>query len=194
MDRRARIEGKRQSQQRGPCTATYSGFQRRDIVPPGGQAAAELKQAVCRRCRLDNDSIPIPENYAPTIEQIHAFMARLSEAPENAKIVVFCQSGKGRTACMGAAYWIAQGLQPDLAIERMTKRCLDSEWPTPERRRVLQEYERIPSGVQKIRLGERSGAYDQQTNRAGRPHGSIHWIIVRVEFCYSYLLMHGGRG
>lgn len=88
-------------------------------------------------------SIPIPENQAPSIEQIHEFMARLSDAPDATKIVVFCESGKGRTACMGAAYWIAQGLQRDTAIERMTKRCLDSEWPTPERRKVLEGYERI---------------------------------------------------
>lgn len=88
-------------------------------------------------------SIPIPENQAPWIEQIHEFIARLNAAPNGAKILVFCQSGKGRTACMGAAYWIAQGLTTSAAIERMSKRCLDSEWVTPERRKVLEEYGRI---------------------------------------------------
>jgi protein-tyrosine phosphatase len=88
-------------------------------------------------------SIPIPENQAPSIEQIHEFIARLNAAPNGAKILVFCQSGKGRTACMGAAYWIAQGLTTSAAIERMSKRCLDNEWPTPERRHVLGEYERM---------------------------------------------------
>jgi protein-tyrosine phosphatase len=87
---------------------------------------------------------PFPK-HAPSIEQIHQFMARLTESPEGTKIVVFCESGQGRTACMGAAYWIAQGLQAHAAIERMSKRCLDSEWPTPERRRILEEYERIRS-------------------------------------------------
>jgi len=88
-------------------------------------------------------SIPIPENQAPSIEQIHEFMARLNDAPDGAKIVVFCQSGKGRTACMGAAHWIAQGLRASAAIDRMSKRCLDNEWPTPSRRHVLGEYERM---------------------------------------------------
>jgi protein-tyrosine phosphatase len=91
-------------------------------------------------------SVPVPENHAPSIEQIHEFMARLTESLEGTKVVVFCQSGKGRTACMGAAYWIAQGLPASTAIERMTERCLDPEWPTRERRKVLQEYEQIRLG------------------------------------------------
>jgi protein-tyrosine phosphatase len=88
-------------------------------------------------------SIPIPENQPPSIEQIHEFMPRLSDAPAGTKIVVFCHSGKGRTACMGATHWIAQGLRASAAIERLSKRCLDNEWPTPERRHVLGEYERM---------------------------------------------------
>jgi protein-tyrosine phosphatase len=88
-------------------------------------------------------SIPIAENLAPSLDQIHEFMARLTGLPKGTKVLVFCQSGKGRTACMGAAYWISQGLTATAAIERMSERCLDTEWPTPGRRRVLGVYETI---------------------------------------------------
>ena len=82
-------------------------------------------------------SIPIPENGAPSIEQIHEFMVRLRDAPEPTKIVVFCQSGKGRIACMGAAYWIAKCLTTSAAITRMSKACLATDWIAVERRRSL---------------------------------------------------------
>ena len=91
-------------------------------------------------------AIPIAENHAPSIEQIHEFMARLTGLPGGTKVLVFCQSGKGRTACMGAAYWISQGLTATAAIERMSERCLDTEWPTPGRQRVLSDYETIRGG------------------------------------------------
>jgi protein tyrosine phosphatase (PTP) superfamily phosphohydrolase (DUF442 family) len=87
-------------------------------------------------------SIPIAENLAPSLDQIHEFMARLTGLPEGTKVLVFCQSGRGRTACMGAAYWIAKGLTASVAIDLMSERCGDTKWPTPERCQVLGEYER----------------------------------------------------
>src|SRR5262245_25729700 len=88
-------------------------------------------------------SIPIGENLAPSVDQIHEFMARLTGLPEGTKLLVFCQSGRGRTACMGAAYWIAKGLTASAAIDLMSGRCGDTKWPTPERRRILGELERL---------------------------------------------------
>jgi len=87
-------------------------------------------------------SIPIAENLAPSLDQIHEFMALLTGFPEGTKVLVFCQSGKGRTACMGAAYWISQGLTATQAIARMSEACTDTNWATPERCQVLGEYER----------------------------------------------------
>ena len=86
-------------------------------------------------------SIPIAENHPPSIEQIRDFTDLLEALPLGTKVLVFCQSGQGRTACMGAAYWIAQGLTASAAIERMSERCLDKTWPTADRQRVLREYE-----------------------------------------------------
>ena len=87
--------------------------------------------------------MPIEEGRVPSLEQIHDFMARLTRLPKGTKVLVFCQSGKGRTACMGAAYWITKGLTASAAIDLMSERCLDTKWPTPERRRILGELERL---------------------------------------------------
>jgi protein-tyrosine phosphatase len=70
-------------------------------------------------------------------------MTRLTGAPEGAKILVFCESGKGRTACMGAAYWISQGLTTGAAITVISDAIADKEWVTPKRRRILEEYGRL---------------------------------------------------
>lgn len=88
-------------------------------------------------------AIPIAENHAPSLEQIHDFVMRLTRLPKGTKVLVFCQSGKGRTACMGAAYWIAKGLTASRAILRVSDACSAIDWPTPKRRRVLHEYERL---------------------------------------------------
>jgi protein-tyrosine phosphatase len=61
-------------------------------------------------------SIPVVENHAPSLEQIGEFIGRLKGLPPEMKVVVFCQSGLGRTACMGAAYWIMKGLTSNKAI------------------------------------------------------------------------------
>jgi protein-tyrosine phosphatase len=61
-------------------------------------------------------SIPVAENHAPSLEQIGEFIGRLKGLPPEMKVVVFCQSGLGRTACMGAAYWIMKGLTSNKAI------------------------------------------------------------------------------
>jgi protein-tyrosine phosphatase len=87
-------------------------------------------------------SIPIPENHAPSLEQIRDFMARLAGLPERTKVLVFCESGKGRTACMAAAYLIAKCHTANLAIARVSVACSDNRWATAERRRVLRAHER----------------------------------------------------
>jgi protein-tyrosine phosphatase len=86
-------------------------------------------------------SIPIPENHAPSLEQIRDFMTRLTSLPNGTKVLVFCESGKGRTACMAAAYWITKGLTSSKAIARVSEACSTSDWVTPERQHVLEEYE-----------------------------------------------------
>jgi protein tyrosine phosphatase (PTP) superfamily phosphohydrolase (DUF442 family) len=87
--------------------------------------------------------IPIAENHSPSPEHIRDFMTRLAGLPVGTKVLVFCESGKGRTACMAAAYWITKGLTVSAAITRISEACSASDWATPERHRVLTEYERL---------------------------------------------------
>ena len=87
-------------------------------------------------------SIPIEEGAAPSLEQIRDFMNMLKTLPSQTKVLVFCESGEGRTACMGAAYWVNKGLSASDAIVRMSEVCATSEWATAERRRVIEEFKK----------------------------------------------------
>jgi protein-tyrosine phosphatase len=91
-------------------------------------------------------SIPIKEGAAPSLEQICDFMNLLKTLPDETKVLVFCESGQGRTAFMGAAYWINKGLSASDAIVRMSEACATSDSLTPERQQVLVEYERSIKG------------------------------------------------
>ena len=68
-------------------------------------------------------------------------MNLLKTLSDQTKVLVFCESGQGRTACMGAAYWVNKRLSASDAIVRMSEACATSEWATAERRRVISEYE-----------------------------------------------------
>jgi len=93
------------------------------------------------------DSLSIEEGDAPSFEQIRDFMTLLETLPDETKVLVFCESGQGRTACMGAAYWINKRLSASDAIVRMSEACATSEWATAERKRVLREYERQKGNI-----------------------------------------------
>lgn len=82
-------------------------------------------------------SIPIEEGRAPSLDQIRDFTVCLTALPKGTKILVFCESGLGRTAVMGAVYWIMKGLMASEAITRVSNASSATEWLTPERQRVL---------------------------------------------------------
>lgn len=88
-------------------------------------------------------SIPIVEGGAPSLDQVYEFSARLRGLPEGTKVLVRCDSGLGRSAFMGAVYWVMKGLTAREAIERVTQAALTAEWKTPERQKLLLEYERL---------------------------------------------------
>jgi protein-tyrosine phosphatase len=91
-------------------------------------------------------SIPIEEGCAPALDQIHEFTAQLEALPPGAKVLVFCESGLGRTAFMGAVYWVKKGLSSSDATTRINEACSASDWATPERQRILGEYEHSTKG------------------------------------------------
>jgi protein-tyrosine phosphatase len=87
--------------------------------------------------------IPIAEGDAPTVHQVEMFVSDISQAPTDTMVLVFCESGLGRSACMGVAYWISKGLAADKAIQLITDSCGDSVWQTERRLSVLREYARV---------------------------------------------------
>ena len=91
-------------------------------------------------------SLPIEEGSAASLDQIREFTNRLRAMPPGTKALVFCQSGLGRTAFMGAAYWVAKGLSANDAIGRVSQACRATDWVTADRRRVLAEFEQSTTG------------------------------------------------
>jgi protein-tyrosine phosphatase len=69
------------------------------------------------------------------------FTWRLQALPPGTKVLVFCESGLGRTAFMGAAYWVMKGLSSSEAIARVQKALHTSDWLTQERNQILYKYE-----------------------------------------------------
>ena len=87
-------------------------------------------------------SLPIEEGSAPSLDQIREFTNRLGAMQPVTKVLVFCESGLGRTAFMGAVYWVDKRLSANGAIARVSEGCGATDWATPERQQVLAEYER----------------------------------------------------
>jgi protein-tyrosine phosphatase len=83
------------------------------------------------------DSIPIEEGGAPSPDQLAEFMARVRALPKGIKILMHCESGLGRTAFMGAVYWIAKGLPASQAIARVQQAGLKPDWITQPREELL---------------------------------------------------------
>ena len=67
------------------------------------------------------DSIPVEESSAPSLDQIREFANRLQGMPPGTKVVVFCESGLGRTAFMGAVYWIMKGYTARMRLLTSTR-------------------------------------------------------------------------
>ena len=66
-------------------------------------------------------SIPIRDFQAPTVAQLLEFTELVGSLSPDSKVLIHCERGVGRTGTMAAAYWIAKGMTPDTAIERIRK-------------------------------------------------------------------------
>src|SRR5262249_32898697 len=85
--------------------------------------------------------VPIEEGGAASLDQLSEFTARLRHFPEGTKILIHCESGLGRSAFMGAVYWMAKGLKASAAIARVGETGIEQDWLTPQREHRLHEYE-----------------------------------------------------
>jgi len=97
----------------------------------GFGVAVSLLDASQQRLNFDRGSaadsgwmlytIPIDHRAAaPTLVQACEFVALLGAMRNVTKSLVFCNDGVGRSAFMGAVYWIAKGVPVSTAIDRVT--------------------------------------------------------------------------
>jgi protein tyrosine phosphatase (PTP) superfamily phosphohydrolase (DUF442 family) len=92
-------------------------------------------------------SFPIEEGGAPTLDQLSDFIRCLKMLPSGTRVLMHCESGLGRTACMAAAYWIVKGLSAGEAIAQMRQAASDGDWNTPQRETVLRKYAELQEGA-----------------------------------------------
>jgi protein-tyrosine phosphatase len=92
-------------------------------------------------------SVPVGEGGAPSLDQLSELTARMRALPEGTKVLVHCESGLGRSAFLGAVYWVAKGLPASEAVARVRPPGLGADWLTPQREKLLSEYARIQPGA-----------------------------------------------
>jgi protein-tyrosine phosphatase len=83
--------------------------------------------------------IPIPEGGVPSRDQLSKFIGQVRALPGGTKMLLHCETGLGRSAFMGAVYWIAKGLSATEAIARVEQAGLEATWNTLERAILLHE-------------------------------------------------------
>jgi protein-tyrosine phosphatase len=66
-------------------------------------------------------SFPIEEGGAPSIKQLSEFVKCMKLLPQGTRVLMHCESGLGRTACMVAAYWIASGMTAEQAMNHVRR-------------------------------------------------------------------------
>jgi atypical dual specificity phosphatase len=86
-------------------------------------------------------NISIRDFHAPSVSQLQKFIEFVQAVDSDAKVLVHCEGGSGRTGTMAAAYWIAKGLSPSQAIEKV-RRARPGAVETDEQRGVLERFRR----------------------------------------------------
>jgi len=85
-------------------------------------------------------SMPIVAGGAPSIDRLGAMMVRLKAYAKGTKILIHCESGTGRAALIGAAYWIGKGLTMGEAMARIAQAGVEPGWATEERKQLLRQW------------------------------------------------------
>jgi atypical dual specificity phosphatase len=106
-----------------------------DLQPPAYDLARVEAMGYARH------NIPVGDFHPPGVEQLLEFLDLMRQLGEDAKVVVHCQAGIGRTGTFAAAYWIAKGLTVDEALSRV-REARPFAVETPEQRAVLDQFAR----------------------------------------------------
>lgn len=89
--------------------------------------------------------LPVPEGQSPSLQQLNEFMEIARSRTGDTKVFVHCESGRGRSAVAGAAYWIAKGQSVEEAIGRVRAGGVQRDWETDERKALLREWQKTRS-------------------------------------------------
>ena len=88
--------------------------------------------------------IPIEQGATPSLVQVCEFIALLGAVSQATKVLVFCDTGLGRSAFMGAVYWIAKGLTASAATARVASSAgVDPAWNNDGWDEVLRDFEQL---------------------------------------------------
>jgi protein-tyrosine phosphatase len=88
--------------------------------------------------------IPIEEGEPPSLVQMCEFASLIGAAAKATKILVFCDNGLGRSAFMGAVYWIAKGLSAIEATSRVARSAgVDRAWSAEDWHAGLRRFEAL---------------------------------------------------
>ena len=83
------------------------------------QQPPRYDHARVRALGYERHNIPVRDFHAPSIEQLEQFAVLVRSVGADAKVLVHCEAGVGRTGTMAAAYWISKGLSaacPTVAV------------------------------------------------------------------------------
>lgn len=90
-------------------------------------------------------SMPIGAGGVPTLDQLGALMARLKSYVKGTRVFIHCESGTGRAALVGAAYWISKGLAASDAMARIAQAGVEPGWATEDRKELLRQWRSVNS-------------------------------------------------
>ncbi len=84
-------------------------------------------------------NLPVEDFRPPTVEQLEQFVRLVSSMSPEARTVVHCEAGVGRTGTFAAAYWVAKGLTVAEAVARV-RRARPGAVETREQEAVLRQF------------------------------------------------------
>jgi atypical dual specificity phosphatase len=101
-----------------------------------------LERPVLREFGFSYEHVPVPDFYAPTLEQIVRAVEFIeAHRGEGAGVLVHCTAGQGRTGTILAAFLVGQGMSAEEAIATV-RQLRPGSIETLEQEHAVQVYER----------------------------------------------------